>query len=200
MGALAASGAVVYGADLFRDALAYCSLRGIRNLFYADGRHLPIKKEIFDIVTCLDVLYHQRVEEDTEFLKELRRVCKVKGLVVVTVAAFRILRGNEDILGHGVRRYTVSEIEEKMRTAGFDVLHSSYMFGLLFPFVLVVRLLDRLKRMVIGDENLESDFSKSNKLIDSILRKYLLVELSLSRHLKIPFGSSILCIGVKNQA
>lgn len=70
----------VYGVDVDKKAVAYCSdqLLGknpkIKELKDYDGYHLPYEDKFFDVVTCVDVLEH--VEDYDAFLDELVRVAK----------------------------------------------------------------------------------------------------------------------------
>jgi SAM-dependent methyltransferase len=101
----------------------------VRNgcLPWADGQ--------FDRIVSIDTLEH--LEDDRPFLHELRRVLRPDGQAIVTVPngdprllANRIkwrVGMTPDIYGHTRAGYTVAELSDSMRRAGFEpVGHSSY--------------------------------------------------------------------------
>ncbi len=56
--------------------------------FY-DGKNIPFDNETFDVVLCTEVLEH--VEEPEKFLKEIHRVLKKNGKVIITVPFLQLL-------------------------------------------------------------------------------------------------------------
>ncbi|MDO8672801.1 MAG: class I SAM-dependent methyltransferase, partial [Dehalococcoidia bacterium] len=61
---------------------------------------LPFAAATFDLVTCFDVLYHLAVSDDEAALKELSRVLKPGGYLLVRVPAYDFLRGHHDVVVH----------------------------------------------------------------------------------------------------
>lgn len=89
--------------------------------------HLPFADQDFHCIVAIDVLEH--LPDDQAFLKEIRRVLRSDGRAVVTVPngdprllANRIkwrVGMTPQIYGHTRAGYTVTELEEAMRRAGF---------------------------------------------------------------------------------
>lgn len=67
-----------FGVDIDKEAL-----ESQANVIYANAGKMPIKSSIFDIVVCIDVLEH--VNNDDETLKEINRVLKEEGILILAV-------------------------------------------------------------------------------------------------------------------
>ena len=88
----------------------------------------PVPGAHFDCVVSIDVLEHLR--QDQHFLRELRRVLKPGGRAVVTVpnGDERLLANKikwrfgmtPDVYGHTRAGYTVLELSDALRKAGFE--------------------------------------------------------------------------------
>jgi SAM-dependent methyltransferase len=98
---------------------------------------LPFPDAVADGVTALDLIEH--VENDCRALREMARVLKPEGVLVVTVPAFQALWSDWDVALHHVRRYRRAELVERLREAGFELLHCNYINVLAFPAVYVLR-------------------------------------------------------------
>lgn len=93
-----------------------------------------------DLVLMMDVLEH--VDNDVGLLCEYADKVSAGTHFLITVPAFSFLwSGHDEFLGHK-RRYTLKEIEKVAGNAGLIVERRSYFFGLIFPLVAVLRLLD----------------------------------------------------------
>ena len=69
---------------------------------------LPWDDATFDLITCLDVIEH--TPDDRATLRELRRVCKPGGWLLVTVPAYQALWSLHDEANHHYRRYSRSSL------------------------------------------------------------------------------------------
>jgi hypothetical protein len=114
--------------------------------------------------------------------------------MIITVPAFNFLWGIQDTVTGHVRRYSRSQITEKLRTVGFDVLKSSYFNFLLFFPIFIARQTIRLLKLKIRSEN-EVNFP----LLNSILKTLFSLEVNLLKYVSFPFGVSILCIARKKE-
>ncbi len=96
-----------------------------------------------DAVCFFDVLYHQGIH-DRSALCEAYRVLRPGGWLVITDCAFPWLAGPHDRAVFGRERYMLPALLRKVRAAGFSIHTKTYMFFLLFPWVAVKRLIDRV--------------------------------------------------------
>jgi SAM-dependent methyltransferase len=180
-----------YGVDLQPLALAYCRQRGLTRLVRGSALRLPYAEAHFDLVTLLDVLYHRRVQDVTDALREAHRVCKPSGLLVVTDSAFESLRGPHDAAVHGARRFRRAEMARLVEQSGFSVLKASYTNTLLFPLSAPLRLAARVaSRGSDGGSSLGPPPRFLNALVTAIVR----LEAALLSRANLPFGLSVLVV------
>ena len=113
-------GAKVYSVDISKQALQ--STRNLRllserssqfepNLCQGDATRLPLRKEMFDIVFCIETLEHLR--DDTNAIEEIERVTKSGGTVILAVPYDSRVTGNEKSVGT-YRRYSFKTLEERL--------------------------------------------------------------------------------------
>jgi SAM-dependent methyltransferase len=99
------------GADLARS-------RGLL-VSRADAHRLPLRTDSMGVVTALDVLEH--LEDDEQAARELRRVLRPDGVLVVAVPADPALwSAHDDAVGH-LRRYTEESLRTLLTGAGFEI-------------------------------------------------------------------------------
>src|SRR6185295_18341145 len=106
------------GVDVSEDALAFCRARGLDKVKLGAAEELPFADGTFDLVTGLDVVEH--LDDDLAGLKEMRRVLRPGGRILLFVPAFMFLWGVQDDVSHHRRRYTRSGVEQVIRAAGFE--------------------------------------------------------------------------------
>ncbi len=70
------------GIDISINMLKEARLNGTDSCIQADALHLPIRGEVVDIVISSEVIEH--IIDPTKFLKELKRVSKPHGFIMVT--------------------------------------------------------------------------------------------------------------------
>ena len=100
---------------------------------------LPFDTHAFDAVVCSDVLYH--LDDDTAALREIFRVLRPGGVVVINVPAHRWLWSYHDVTVHGRRRYARGELNKKLVEAGFSLAQSTHWNALPLPLIFVRRKL-----------------------------------------------------------
>lgn len=145
----------------------------------------------YDAVCMLDALEH--IEDDGAALRDVVRVLKPGGAVLITVPAFRFLWTRHDERAHHFRRYTRSELVGKMRAAGLDPAWVSYYNFFLFPLIAAVRLVAKLTRREGGN-----DFDKTPKAMNAFLAFVFGSERFLLRFFPFPFGVSIIAVARKS--
>ena len=178
------------GVDLSAAALGYCVQRGQDRLVCGALDRLPFADASFDLVTLFDVLYHKWVADDEATMREVGRVMRVGGLVVITDAALPFLRGPHDKAYCGARRYTRASLRRAVESAGFCVRRISYFHFLLFPVIAAVRLAQK----GLSGERARSDLQLVPGFLNAMLKSLYRVECALLRRLSLPWGSSIVCV------
>ena len=142
----------VEGIDVSEEALAFCRERGHTNVRHGAAEQLPFDDGSFDIVTALDVVEH--LDDDLASLKEMRRVVKPGGRVVLFVPAFMFLWGIQDEVSNHRRRYKLSELTRVVREAGFSIERATYANIIFFAPILLVRTVMRAARYTARDRRL----------------------------------------------
>lgn len=179
-----------YGIDSSPEAIAFCKKRGIKKAVLGSIEKVPFPKQSFNIVTALDVLEHV---DDSKSLKEIHRISKEKGIVIITVPAFPKLWSRWDEVLHHKRRYTKRSLEKVLQDNKFKVLKLSYMYSFLILPVYLIRLIKKL----LFKNHYPSDFKLSNKLINYLLGNISALEKFFITFLNLPFGTSLVAIARK---
>ena len=103
--------------------------RGIKDVICATTETARFKQKSLSAVGLFDVLEH--IENDVSFLQSIRALIRDGGHLYMTVPAFSFLWSREDVLAGHFRRYTLASISSNLKSSGFDVIFSSYIFRLL---------------------------------------------------------------------
>jgi SAM-dependent methyltransferase len=185
----------VYGFDIAKTALDWVKKRGFRKIAQASVTEIPFKSETFDVVFSFDVLQQLPSDINEAGFREMHRILRPGGLLFIRVAAFEWLRSSHDEEVQTMHRFTRAELGRKIRQSGFSVEWISYANTLLFPVVLVRRL---LKRVGIGGGTDVKPLPRGLGWVDGIFRRMLLREAKWFRAGRtFPFGLSIICCARK---
>ncbi len=183
----------VVGIDLVWDALQPARSRGLTSLTRGSIEDLPFATASFDVVTSFEVIYHLGVGSDDDALRELRRVLKLAGLLLLRVPAHDWLRGEHDRLVHTRHRYSRTEVVDKLTAAGFAVERVSWANSLLFAPAVAKRLLERHNGR--AEASGEPDLWQPPGPLNALLESTIAVEgLAIPRELPLPFGLSVLAL------
>ena len=180
------------GVDISDEALEFCRMRGLENVYNADLGDLPFDADQFDIVTALDVLEH--LNDDTAALAEFRRVLKPGGRVFIFAPAHRWLWSLQDEVSHHKRRYVAKTLGESVLSAGLEIERQTYVSTFLLPVIYVGRQWLKVRRKFRDydtENNLHPDWS------NGILRSIFQSEIPILRRMDMPFGASLLCVARK---
>ncbi len=175
----------VYGVDNHQEAIALSRKRGLKNVRLASVSSLPFKPETFDLITCIDVLYHKDISSDRKVLKEFYRVLKPGGVLILKNPAYDWLRGHHDSIVHTAHRYTKSELNSKLQRAGFKIKKITYAYTFIFPFVLLKRVSGRFFK------NSSSDVEEIPQFLNKLLLTLQTIETRIILIFNLPFGLSI---------
>lgn len=186
----------VVGIDLSQTALEFCRERNHQQLTQGSIAQLPFADSSFDLVTSFDVLQHVLDKGDVRAIAEIYRVLRPGGLAFVRVSAYEWLRSGHDEALAVQRRYTLGELTDEMRRAGFSIRRATYANSLLLPVAAIKRLV--LSRF--GSANVESEvkpWPKSWQWLNGLMSLPLKLEAEVLKKIDLPFGVSAICIGEK---
>ena len=178
------------GVDISKDALAFCRERGLDKVKLGAGEELPYEDGTFDLVTAFDVVEH--MDDDLAGLREMRRVLRPGGRVLLFVPTFMFLWGLQDDVSNHRRRYRLPELRRVLEQAGFEIERSTYANITFFLPILFVRKLMRLTGVKAETEN-NINVSALNGVLGSMLG----AESVVLKYMDIPFGVSGLCVARK---
>ena len=181
------------GIDLTWTGLAYARGRGERGLAQASAARLPFDDGTFDIVTSFDVIYALPDADEAAALREMHRVLRPGGHLVVNAAAMAFLKGNHSILAGELRRYSRRTLRTRLVRVGFDVRRMTYTNATIAPLVAGVRLAQRLS----GHEESRQEISVPPTPVNAALTGLLALEAAALRFVNMPFGSSLLALAQK---
>lgn len=183
----------VLGIDADEEAVRFCHERGVEQVQQVTTAMLPFPAATFDLITILDVLEH--IEDDRGTLRELHRVLRPGGTLLLAVPAYRFLWGPQDEISGHKRRYMAGEIRERLTTAGFRLRRRSYFNTFLFPIIAGVRVLRPYRP---GSATLKSDFTMTRPgPANTLLARLFAAEAPLVARWNLPFGVSILALARK---
>ncbi len=177
----------VTGVDFSPEAIKLASRYPINNLLLANANHLPFPSSKFDLVVSLDVLYHKAVNVN-KTLKEVFRLLRPGGILLIRVPAFSFLFGAHDNIVHGARRFSLSQLRKIIIRANFVPQRMTYFNSSLFLPTLLFRKLNFQKK---------SDIQSIWEPLNSILYVLLKIESFFAQYVNLPFGTSVYCLGVK---
>jgi SAM-dependent methyltransferase len=131
----------VTGLEVSSLSLDAARARGVPNVAAGDLKALPFEPDAFDLATCLDVIEH--IEDDRGALRELHRVVKPGGFLLVTVPSYPRLWSSHDIRNGHFRRYTRSSLLAAAAAAGWSPRRTTHFNVLLLPVAAAYRTFER---------------------------------------------------------
>jgi SAM-dependent methyltransferase len=180
----------VIGLDQSADAIAFCAAKGLGTVERGDVCAMPFADESFDLVLATDIIEH--VEDDRRALREIVRVLRPGGTVLVTVPAFRLLWGLQDRVAQHKRRYRLAALGALLERAGLTVRRAYYFNYFLFLPILVARRLIDAFGIRLQSEN---DFN--TRLLNRLLTAVFAIDVRSAPVIKPPFGVSLLALAMK---
>lgn len=178
------------GCDLNYDAMATgLPTRGQKYLYNIFDRRKQWQSH-FDSVLLLDTLEH--IETPNEFLKAIGDHLVDDGLLVINVPALPLLYSRYDSVQGHVRRYTLTQLQKELESAGFELVRHQYWGGNLVPIALLRQILAKFAN---DDDVLTRGFAPPGKFAEGILRS--LMGLETSGWKLFPYGTSLAAIARK---
>ena len=181
----------VSGIDINPESVALARGRGFEDVRTGAVEDLPWADETFDVVTLLDVLEH--TADDRVTLREMHRVTRVGGHLLVTVPAYQALWSNHDVVNAHYRRYSRRTLRAAALGAGWSVERMTPFNSLLLAPAAAVRFTQKLRREALEEHT--PDARIGPQWLYPVLELPLRVEASwLRRNRNLPAGLSLLVL------
>src|SRR3569832_1372783 len=175
------------GGDISPQAVEFCRERGLDSIKLGAAEQLPYENDAFELVTALDVIEH--LDDDIAGLREMRRVLRRDGRVLLFVPAFMFLWGVQDEVRNHRRRYTLPSLVKAVEEAGFAVEWSCYANISFFLPVLLVRSVMRWQGMKTSTE-----YGIIISQMNGPFSQLFAAERFIVGGRRLPFGVSAVCI------
>ena len=163
-----------------------------------DLLNCPLPDNYLDAVVLLNVLEH--IEDDVGALKQIKRILKPGGIAIIEVPAGPHLYDLYDRELLHFRRYLLSDLINKMKLVGFDIVTKSHLGFFVYPGFSYVkrrnqRLLDvsEVKQKEIVKKNIRD--TGGNKLLHRLMQ----LELAIGQWINYPTGIRCLVTCMKNE-
>jgi SAM-dependent methyltransferase len=175
------------GVDISPQAVDYCRERGLDSVKLGAVENLPYEDGSFELVTALDVIEH--LDDDVAGLREMRRVLRPDGRILLFVPAFMFLWGVQDDVSNHRRRYTLPGLLKAVDEAGFSVEWASYANISFFLPVLIVRSVMRWLGL-----RADTEYGINISPMNVPFSRLFAAERFVLKGGKLPFGVSAVCI------
>ncbi len=191
--------AQVVGADLFAAGLKLAQRRFAGPLIQTDLIHCGFRAA-FDLIGLFDVLEH--LDDDVQVLRSLRDQLRAGGWLLLTVPAHMSLWSDYDIASGHRRRYTIPQLESRLRETGFSVEYSTEFMMPLLPLMSVRRRMSwrtgangkgRAKASV--EQELHAH-PLINRMLELILRPE---PIWIAKRKRLPLGTSLLALAQRSR-
>lgn len=177
------------GLDYAPIAARYAHARSGRPVVVGSINDLPFSAGAFAAVVSADVLANRSVDEG-KALAEVHRCLRPDGIVILNLPAYGWLASDHDRRVHQVRRYTRRRLSGLLGAAGFRAIFTTYWNTILFPLMV-------LRRLLFSGSG--GDVRLLPGPVEAIFRTAVSIESRLiARGLALPFGGSVLAVGVKD--
>ncbi|PTY04037.1 SAM-dependent methyltransferase [Verrucomicrobia bacterium LW23] len=182
--------AKLVGSEIFLNGLSIAKKRAQNAQFMQmDAKAIPFVEE-FDAIGAFDVLEH--IDEDEKVLKQIHTALRKDGSVLITVPQHQWLWSASDDYACHVRRYKRNEMEEKLGSAGFEVVRSSSFVSVLLPLMLLSR-----HTTSKATYNARSEFELASWLNNALYQALRCERKSIEFGLNYPIGGSRLVVAKK---
>ena len=180
----------VSGIELDPAAAGLARDRNVGEVQVGRLEELPWDDATFDLITCLDVIEH--VPDDVVALRELLRVCKPGGHLLVTVPAYQSLWSLHDEANHHFRRYSRPSLRGAANASGWRTERMTSFNSVLLAPAAIVRVAQRRFGTHNGYTN---DLDLGPAWLNDVLEGPLVAEAGwLSRGRTLPMGLSLMTI------
>jgi len=160
-----------------------------------DINDLSSIKKKYQLVSILDVLYHESIKNPSLIIDQANKLNVNSGYILICEPAFKFLRGKHSKYVNEKRRFKKVELEKIVIESNYRIVFSSYWGMTIFPILYVKRRIIERYFLKEKTEN-KSDFT-NNSLLNWFFYYVMFLENRLINYLRLPFGSSILILAKK---
>ncbi len=179
----------VKGIDYSQTAISLASSLHL-NCFLEDLNTFIPKPNTYDVITCIDVIYHQDIQDDMKVISNLISGLKIGGILILEVPAFSLLRGKHDDIVYGKKRYLKKDFFEVTNTHNLKNIISSYRISFLFFPVFLKRWIERHQI-----SKPKSDLQLLSPLLNRILYSLTNIENRfILNNISFPVGTSLFMV------
>ncbi|WP_460117019.1 class I SAM-dependent methyltransferase [Pseudomonas sp. S2_C03] len=180
----------IYGSEYFEEGLLHARKRMPSATFSQLDATKMTDSERYDVIGAFDVIEH--IEQDQLVINNLSNALKTGGSLLISVPQHRWLWSEVDEYACHVRRYTRSELTEKIQSSGLHVEYATSFVSFLVPLMWLSRL-----RARTSDYDPMAEF-KIPAGLNYSLEKIMKLELGLLKlGIRIPVGGSLLIVARK---
>jgi SAM-dependent methyltransferase len=184
------------GFDLTRIGAGFAKAHGHR-VAQASIADIPFTSAAFDLATSFDVFQVLPEAVEQSAIREMARVLKPGGWLLLHVAALQMLHGKHSVLSEEKRRYTPATLRSLVEGAGFRIERLTFDHFSLLPMMLPVRVWHRLTAkdgvVVAG----EAEITVPMAPVNAVLSAMVSIEAMALRAVNMPIGSSLMCLARK---
>jgi SAM-dependent methyltransferase len=172
-------------------AASLAAAKSARPVATGSVNEMPLGDACLGAYVSLDVLCHGGVDP-ARALAEARRCLKPGGIAVFNLPAYDWLLSAHDKRVHNVRRFHRGQARALLAGHGFRILRSTYWNTLLFPLMLLHRL--------VGSDDAASDVRDYPRWLDALFSAALAVErAAIALGVSLPFGGSLLVVAMRDE-
>jgi len=184
----------ISGIDYSADAIGFAEKRGLRNIELADLNEYNLRNDSYDVIVCLDVLYHSGILNDLAVVEKFYHGLKKDGILIINLPAFGYLKRSHDAVVHAKKRYRKKPFVNDLKKIGFSVVNSSYRMPHLYFIILISKLFHKNSK---SNES-ESDLKELPSWLNKLLYNFGQLENWWLKHgFSIPVGSSLFIVARK---
>jgi SAM-dependent methyltransferase len=183
----------VTGVDLSDDALSFVrARRPATRPVRASVDRLPFANASFDVAVSITVV--TCVPDDARAVRELGRVLRPGGAVLLFEPAFASLQRAHDVTVHSLHRYRKSDLTGLVAAAGLRVRRATYAYSFLAPPAAALHVLERSKVADGGDQG--SDVER--RWLDRVFAPLAAAERRWLARRDLPVGTSLAVVATKD--
>ena len=180
-----------HGFDLNKSSKTFCEEKKLGKVMIGDISNSNLEDNYYHLVLATDIVEH--VDNDSLAIKEIARILKSGGHLIITVPTFMCLWGLQDRVSMHKRRYLLWQIKEKIESANLKIIESYYFNFLLFLPIYIARKIIDLFKIELPSEN-----SVNSGFVNQILKMIFNIDVFIARKVKkIPFGVSAFILAKK---